>query len=158
MDDHISNISNMRALLMDHTFMKILETSENGLKVFCEYCSSTFEMTRTNHLSQLIGGKKHNSQVSLKRSKQKTLSFVPGKKRVENTFNRDLTHVWIGAGLPLSAFRNKPRRIFLENKMARKVPCDTVLRTTYADWGYSDLMKKIKKEVIFTDKKFFYSI
>ena len=56
MDDHSSNITNMRAILMDHTFMRILESYENGLKVFCEYCSSTFEMTRTNRLSQHIGG------------------------------------------------------------------------------------------------------
>ena len=104
-------------------------------------------MTRTNHLSQHIEGNKHNSQVSRKRPKQKILNIVPGKKRVEDIFRSDLTHVWIGAGLPLSAFRNKPLRKFLENKMARKIPCDTVLRTTYADWGFSDLLEKIKKEV-----------
>ena len=122
----------MRAILMDHSPMRILETFENGLKVFCEYCSSTFEMTRTNRLSQHIGGggKKHNSQVSLKRPKQKTSNSVPGKKRMEDIFNRDLTHVWINAGLPLSAFHNKLLQNFLENKMARKIPCDTVLRTT----------------------------
>ena len=123
----MASINTLRDCVREHAFLKVLRVIEGGLSVFCNQCAISFDVTRSNHAAQHIQGKKHQKNTALKRPAQMNIVTVPSKKRTEDTFNRELAEVWIGAGLPISVFQNQPLRTFLEKGFGRACRSGTFL-------------------------------
>ena len=126
------NFESLKEALPYHKFLKIHTETNTDLLSFCEFCSETFKCQKSNHVEDHINGNKHTENSESKKPRQQQL-VTKSSGHAESSFNYEFVETWIGAGLPISALKNKKLTDFLEQNFKMVLPSYTTRAQNYAE-------------------------
>ena len=145
----------LKSQIASHKCLEILSTTPtDGFKVLCSLCGKSFDVKKTNHVSDHIRGTGHSRALSLQQKRQTTLqlrgSGIQGKPFFALYFyiiiyNNIIKYAFFSRRsvqprsckyldrrrLPLHALDNEGLKNFMEKNMRRTIPTSKTLQTSY---------------------------
>ncbi len=127
------------------------DQSNKGLSLFCNLCEESVRCERKSQLKQHIETVKHQTGIKREETtrpkRQSFLSNYSGESQSSNSFNSELCHALVVAGIPLHKLNNPAFKTFLHKWTREKVPDESTLRKTHIPREYSRTVDSIRSEI-----------